>query len=312
MATQKEFDVGISFLSADSALATALAAALVPLKVFVYPNRQEEIAGTNGVETFRDAFRNKVQVPVVLFRPRWGQTPYTRVEEIAITEYCTYEAGWNVLMFVTLEDGAIPKWVPNIHMRFDLNAFPVEQLVGAIKSRVVAAGGVVRPPSAAELAKQMAAREAFDKETRRLLEQSNQPFLEATNALFQELERQIVEVCQATGWTVPHGFDQSRFVAWFGPVSLKLTTHEVWGNTARDGALHLRHFHGRILTPAEIAQGYSMYPESQEFGADTLAIRRDPNVGWMWEFRGSTAPPDETARLILTNCLQFRAEQLKR
>lgn len=311
MTGEKEFEVGISFLSADSALATELEAALLPLKVFVYPKRQEEIAGTNGVETFRDAFRNKVRVPVVLFRPRWGQTPYTRVEEIAITEYCTYEAGWNALMFVTLEDGPIPKWVPNVHIRFDLTTFPIEQLVGAIKSRVIAAGGLVRAPSAAELAKKMAVRELFDNETRRLLETSNQSFLQAAAALFTELERQVAEICVETGWAVARGYTDVRFAACFDRVSFELTMNEVWANTARDGTLVLRRYLGRILTPAEIASGHQyVWAPPGEFSSASLALRRDPNAGWIWEFLGRAAPPEEAARLILTNCLEFRAEQL--
>ena len=65
------FDVAISFLVADQEIAAALRARLIGLNVFFYPYNQEELIGTDGLETLRAPFLN-ARVNVVLFRERYG------------------------------------------------------------------------------------------------------------------------------------------------------------------------------------------------------------------------------------------------
>ena len=106
----EEFDVAISFLSADCPTAEQIADRLTPLNVFFFPRNQEEVAGTDGMESFRDAFRNNSRIQVVLYRAAWGETPWTRVEATAIQERCLAE-GWRGLFFVAL--GARRTWRQN-------------------------------------------------------------------------------------------------------------------------------------------------------------------------------------------------------
>src|SRR5437899_11207412 len=85
--TEYEYDVAISFLSQDVDLARELADGLSPqLRVFVYIDRQREIAGTDGLTTFRAIFRSATRLVVVLFRNGWGESNWTRVEEEAISD----------------------------------------------------------------------------------------------------------------------------------------------------------------------------------------------------------------------------------
>jgi hypothetical protein len=72
------YDVAISFVVADLALATALADRLDAngIKVFFFPRNQKELAGTNGLETLREPFSSS-RLNVVLFGQRWGETPWT-------------------------------------------------------------------------------------------------------------------------------------------------------------------------------------------------------------------------------------------
>jgi hypothetical protein len=72
------YDVAISFLAKDESIAAAIEAALVGLKVFFFPHQQEELIGTNGLESMRDPFL-KARVLVVLYRTPWGETPWTGV-----------------------------------------------------------------------------------------------------------------------------------------------------------------------------------------------------------------------------------------
>jgi hypothetical protein len=151
--TEEVFDVAISFLVRDGATARAIVERLeaAGLKVFFFPHKQEELAGTNGMESMRAPFL-EARVNVVLFRKTWGETPWTRVEDAAISERC-FKGGWSSLMFVELEKTTLPKWLPGPHIRFNFADYGIDQLVGAIKFRVQEQGGTIKPLDALEKAK---------------------------------------------------------------------------------------------------------------------------------------------------------------
>jgi len=151
---EEVFDVAISFLVRDEPTAAAVAERVeaAGLKVFFFPHRQEELAGTNGMESMRAPFL-EARVNVVLFRKMWGETPWTRVEDGAISERC-FKGGWSSLMFVELEKATpLPKWLPGTHIRFNFADYGIDQLVGAIKLRVQEQGGTIKPPDALAKAK---------------------------------------------------------------------------------------------------------------------------------------------------------------
>ena len=82
-----EYDVAISFLGRDHGTAVALRELLAPsLRVFEFSSRQEEIAGTDGLATVRQVFGAAARLVVVLHRGGWGESPWTRVEQIAIQD----------------------------------------------------------------------------------------------------------------------------------------------------------------------------------------------------------------------------------
>lgn len=144
-----KYDAAISFLSADEPIAAALHARLnESLDVFFFPRRQEELAGTDGMESMRSPFLDDSRVVVVLFRERWGETPWTRIEQTAIQERCL-KHGWKGLFFIMLDKSLRPpKWLPENHVWFSYSDYGVEQAVGAIKARVQETGGVVTSPNA--------------------------------------------------------------------------------------------------------------------------------------------------------------------
>src|SRR5437016_13714237 len=77
MTTQKAFkyDCGISFLNVDMVLARSLYEGLSPnfSVFFFFADRQQEIAGTDGLVTFLSAFRDS-RLAIVMFRSVWGDT----------------------------------------------------------------------------------------------------------------------------------------------------------------------------------------------------------------------------------------------
>ena len=62
-----KYDVAISFLTKDGSVAAALNEKLSEgLSVFFFPRRQEELAGTDGLESMRQPFLEDSRVMVVL------------------------------------------------------------------------------------------------------------------------------------------------------------------------------------------------------------------------------------------------------
>lgn len=67
-------DVAFSFLQQNAPLALRFAAAIAPLTTFVYSKKQEQLAGTDGMESFRAAFKDQSRLNVILVRTGWGTT----------------------------------------------------------------------------------------------------------------------------------------------------------------------------------------------------------------------------------------------
>jgi hypothetical protein len=147
-----KYDVGISFLSADEQLASAIHAKLSEhMKVFVYSKRQEELGGTDGLVSLREAFYSDSRLVVVLYRIGWSETPWTRVEETAIKERFL-DQGQDWLLFVTLDDqGKPPAWVPDFRIRFNFHC-GLEELLGAIRLRAEQLGTILTVESVVERA----------------------------------------------------------------------------------------------------------------------------------------------------------------
>src|SRR6266850_1642881 len=152
--TDRPYDVAISFLHRDEPLALELQSKLsANLKVFVYSKKQDQLAGTDGMESFREVFREQSRLNVVLYRAGWGETRFTRVELTAIKDRC-FNDNWENLLFVTLDqNGKPPGWVPEMNIRLDYSQYGLDQLIGAIKVRVQKLGGTLRKEDALRPAK---------------------------------------------------------------------------------------------------------------------------------------------------------------
>ncbi len=79
MARNYRYDVAFSFLADDSALALELSDEVAEThESFVFPRKQEELAGRDGVERLKLTYGVDSRVVVVLYRNRWGHTPWDR------------------------------------------------------------------------------------------------------------------------------------------------------------------------------------------------------------------------------------------
>ena len=180
----QKYDIAISFLSQDEKLANDLEAKLSPMfSVFVYSKKQDEIAGTDGLESLQRPFRYESKLAVVLFRAGWGQTKWTRVEETAIKEMVLSE-GWEHLLFVSLSsEDPPPKWLPQFDIRLNLDQYPFDQCVTAIRASVERLGAKARIESPVEHAKRVERETLWQRNREALLSSS-----EGVGAAFREAQ----------------------------------------------------------------------------------------------------------------------------
>ena len=190
-----KYDVAISFLSKDSQTATVLNDKLSEgLNVFFFPRKQEELAGTDGLESMREPFYDNSRVNVVLYSDGWGRTPWTRVEETAIKDACL-AFGWQRLFFLALDQSALPIWLRHTHVRFNYGEYGPEQAVGAIKVRVQEMGGRNLPLTPARRAEMLRAEEQYLLDKARMdTEEGLRQVVKAVLILFNEIERQCSDL----------------------------------------------------------------------------------------------------------------------
>jgi len=135
---QSKYDVALSFLAQDEALAAALTDELSKrFSVFFFPRKQDDLAGTDGTESMRTPFLEDCRLMVVLYRAKWGHTRWTAIEETAIHDAC-FNGDLKRLFFIALDDQSpFPKWLPEYHVRFNWELFGLSGAVGAITARVL-------------------------------------------------------------------------------------------------------------------------------------------------------------------------------
>src|SRR5262249_38262461 len=98
----------------------------------------------------------------------------------------------------------------------------ISDLVGAIKAKCARLGVVLRPPTALERARRMAAEEKLKRETDQVLRTSAQPLYDAAAPLFAAIERRFAEIERETGWTILRDHEPQEFVAFMDQTSILL------------------------------------------------------------------------------------------
>lgn len=276
------YDVAISFLHEDLAAAERIRDELGDsLDVFVYSKKQEDIAGTDGLETFRDVFRRQARLVVILLRDRWGSTPWTRVEMEAITDRFLAE-GPQFLFVVTMADCAPPPWLPEKLIRFGLKEFGLAQAVGAIRARAIDRGSELRKASPAFLAERAQRRAEFGERRRALLRNDRglrEAAAEAERLMTLIRERTAEAQATAPGLQIVFGSNATRAVARIPSVSVECSYRNNVTNVLEDARLYLIDFRGQVLHPGE--SGYYRIEPKQ---LDTIEFCPDltQEMGWCW------------------------------
>lgn len=286
------FDVAISFLYQDLNLAKSLYDELSKgLEVFFFPRNQEDLAGTDGLESMREPFRNESRLNVILYRPRWGKTPWTAVEETAIKESCL-DTGYKSLFFFAIEPTHdLPKWLPDTHVRFNYADFSLEQAVGAIKARAQERGGHFKPLTPTRKAELLQAEEQF-RQDRAYLLSSEKAIFQEVEALFAVVVKECDEVNAEGHFAIENrvhvryrDVDQSCTIGQ-DHVSMTVIWHQPYAGSLQHALLVIREFDQQLILPPnhihfrrpEILKEMRYLPE----------ISRARQYGWRLE-RGSEA-----------------------
>jgi hypothetical protein len=253
---EARLDVAISFLARDEQTAVALVDLIADsLQVFFFPRRQEELAGTDGLESMRDPFLN-ARVVVVLYRAPWGETPWTRVEQTAITDRFLRD-GWDWLLFVQLDDSPLPKWLPTTHVRFALQQYGLDQLVGAIKGRVQQVGGRITPPTALGRARQVQAednRRADQENAFRDTRWINDVLHPQLEALMASIRDRATEIARELGMGFVALAEAKRSILRDQRVSLNVSWRQQYTNVVDDrtnSGLLMCRFNGPVFLQSE-------------------------------------------------------------
>jgi hypothetical protein len=295
-----KYDVAVSFAWTDEAAALNLKNALEPpLSVFVSSKAQEKLAGRDGNEAFRTVFREQAQLVVILYRPPWGETPWTRVEKMAIEEM-TLEKGWERLMFVRLDKSPVPKWVPKPHLYLDYTVYTLADLVGAVKTRLIELDVEIKTISPADRASAIARQRTFDEETERRLSNSAQDFLDAQELLFSAIREEAALIAQQSGWPVAVGEGAliGGFVVSAEGQGLQIVPQNLYANQAREACLWIREY-DKNLTVAQLGMRYIMTEGLDILKTTKLQIRRLSELEWCWELEGRVYPPKGAARAVV-------------
>lgn len=250
-----DLDIAISFVSADKALAVAIRDGLVgSLKVFEFTNRQEELAGTDGLESLRKVFRHRARLIIILMQKAWGTTPWTRVEMEAITDRFLKE-GAGFLFIITTDDGAVRQpWIPDKLLRFNVRDFPIEQAIGAIKLRASDAGASFKKETIVERVARAKSATEFELRRARLL-RNEEGVCEANKSARALIAAISVRVDEAKPSLDDLGVRFGKTDTFCGFTTQTVATECEYSNrimnTLDKAMLTIRDIRGRILLPGE-------------------------------------------------------------
>jgi hypothetical protein len=289
MLDDPKYDVAISFLADDEAIAAELNRQLSEtMNVFFFPRRQEELAGTDGMESMRKPFYEDSRLMVVLFRSRWGKTRWTAIEELAVKDAC-FNGEWNRLFFVALDRNSIlPGWLPPHYVRYNWEDFGSNQIVGVIKARVLENGGKPSPMTAMKQAELFRKEEEYRAARNSIELRPGIPSVQAeAKALLEAVKAKCDEIRDAGHVDIDCELDARQLPRALGciitnrQVSLAAWWDQRYMNTIRDGAaLHVREFNGPLLLPSEAGRIYSVQAKLLKDTIYKPDLFRTCELGW--------------------------------
>lgn len=239
MVDDYQYDVAFSFNALDEGLATQINHLLRPrLKTFLYSERQKELAGTDGQETFSAVYGRTSRIVVVLYRPEWGQTKWTQVEQNAIRQRA-FDNGWDFTTFIpTADNPTMPAWFPKTRLYVGLQRWGVTGAAAAIEARAQEAGSRPREETASERAARFAQEKKFAETQERFLR--SREGVAAANASYEEFSTSLsaiaAEMAEAGTQARYQDSDTFRILSGLARCSMVCSFSPYWSNDL-EGAL---------------------------------------------------------------------------
>ncbi|CAN7328808.1 hypothetical protein LJR231_001799 [Phyllobacterium sp. LjRoot231] len=136
------YDVAFSFHSLDEGIATQLNDLLSDrFKTFIYSEQQKKLAGTDGEKNFNAVYGGEARVVIVFYRPEWGETPFTRIEQTAIRNRA-FSKGYDFTLFIpTVPTPQMPPWLPKTQLYYGLDRFGLDGAAAVVETRIQQQGG---------------------------------------------------------------------------------------------------------------------------------------------------------------------------
>ena len=130
-------DIAFSFLQKDEHLANQINDLIKDkFSTFLHSKKFEDLTNTKHDKKFINVFGKQSKIVVVLFRNKWGTTPWTRIEENAIRNRA-FDEDQNFLIFITLDNQSnIPKYLPKVFVWSDLAKSGIKGAANIIEERV--------------------------------------------------------------------------------------------------------------------------------------------------------------------------------
>jgi hypothetical protein len=247
MIEEFEYDVAFSFNALDEGVATQLNDLLSPrLKTFIYSERQREIAGTDGQESFSKVYGKTSRLVVVLFRPEWGETPWTRIERDAIKNRSLND-GWDFTTFVpTVERPQMPPWLPQTRLYVGLQRWGMEAAAAAIEARATERGSSPREETVAERADRFA-RAAKFKQTQEQFQASDtgvKAALQAYEDLSLAVEKHATAIAAAGVKIEVKRSQEYRILTGLSPCNAVCSFRPFYANVLKDVHLNVDVYKG--------------------------------------------------------------------
>ncbi|MGD8782021.1 MAG: hypothetical protein PVH88_24045 [Ignavibacteria bacterium] len=237
-----KYDIAFSFLKEDENLAIQINDLLQDRsKTFLYSKRQEDIAGTDGEKTFNEVFGKLSRCVVVLYRKKWGTTPWTRIEETAIRNRA-FEDGYDFSLFLPLDrTPSVPKYLPKTQIWIGLDRWDIKGAASVIEARVQTLGGTPKEETPTDIAAKIKRDKLYESERASLIgsvKGLEVARLELKN-LFDELEdfKKSIEE-NNDGFSL--GFqqkDRNCFVH-YGGLTIRFYWQPAYSNTLEDSYLY--------------------------------------------------------------------------
>ena len=311
MSKEYKYDVAFSFLEQDEQIARNLSDLFEGrLTSFIYSKKQEDIAGTDGEETLNRVFGEEARIVVVLFRPAWGSTSWTRIEQTAIQNR-HFEDGYDFVTLVMLEkETQPPKWLPKNRIWVGFERVGLEATAAVIEARVQEAGGAVREETIKDKAQRLDREVNWDREKKEFLGSSNG--VNAAKAeienLFNKLEIIASDISGATSqFKFSTQRDSHNFIVNSKDYyAVRINWSLEYGNTLNGSRLTVALYKGQLSLRGGIYIENPTHLDTKIFYFDADRIGQ---YGWLR--KNSSAPICSTQQLA-ESCMTMLMERLKK